>query len=84
MESIVVDHERLANVLLISFVLELKGLLEKVYGHVLSLLLLPKYANKWSHKWRENCLTVAPFISYPQIVHDRPRALAAEDDITGQ
>ena len=34
MESIVVDRERLANVLLISFVLELKGLLEKVYGHV--------------------------------------------------
>ena len=53
MESIVVDRERLANVLLISFVLELKGFLEKVYGHVFSLL-LPKYADKWSHTWREN------------------------------
>ena len=54
MESIVVNRERLANVLLILFALELKGFLEKVYGHVFSLLLLQKYADKWSHTWREN------------------------------
>ena len=54
MESIVVDRERLANVSPISFVLELKGFSEKVYGHVFSLLLLPKYADKWSHTRREN------------------------------
>ena len=53
MESIVVGRERLANVLLISFVLELKGFSEKAYGHVFSLL-LPKYADKWSHTRREN------------------------------
>ena len=54
MESVLVDRERLSNVLLISFVLELEGFLEKVYGHLFSLLLLPKYADKWSHTWREN------------------------------
>ena len=38
MESIVVDRERLSNVLLTSFVLELEEFLEKVYGHLFSLL----------------------------------------------
>ena len=54
MESIVIDRERLANVSPISFVLELKGFSEKVYGHVFSLLLLPKYVDKWSHTQRKN------------------------------
>ena len=33
-ESIVVDREILANILLISFILELKGFSEKVYGRL--------------------------------------------------
>ena len=34
MESIVVDREIIANILLVSFILELKGFSEKVYGRL--------------------------------------------------
>ena len=43
MESIVLTMKDYKMSLLISFALELKGVLGKVYGHVFSLLLLRKY-----------------------------------------
>ena len=39
--------------LVISLVLESKGLTEMVYGHIFPLLLLQKYPGKWGYTWRE-------------------------------